>query len=358
MAQLHRKAFSSVDNVVKKLPTDKRAMVSRDIITSTEEALRKLAIKVQVGQLGKGDSVENRAAILLDLILRKSGQAPIQNLALICGMKNKDLESISFKVGNYVDSKSNQCHEGYSCRSSPRFNSKLLETEVAAARKETTIIPTLSVKLGSYIPGSLGFAKLTQLLIKDIQVYLSECKDRFQRTGYLHDMKRKKKEYEAVCFFFIMEENQVKQRHQLKPLLLEAANVKANEFEAIYKEARKFFEAVRCQKKRSLPVGVVSKKRQKANVNNTVKTVTELLDLAESLGDNNVEADAPEKQPSHYTYSENFQMWREKVLSQAIEQEREEKGIELTHSQALHDAATRMVEHFQEENGIVDCART
>jgi hypothetical protein len=61
-------------------------------------------------------------------------------------------------------------------------------------------------------------------------------------------MKRKKKEYEAVCFFLIMEENQVKQRHQLKPLLLEAANVTAHEFEAIYKEARKFFEAVRCKK--------------------------------------------------------------------------------------------------------------
>ena len=352
-----RPASSVVEHVVEKLSSDDRIKVTKDVITTAEETLRKVAIKIKVGGLGKGDSVENRAAIVLDLILRRNGIATISNLSKICTMKKKDFESMSAKVGNYMETNQQQHRQqaqGHqSRRASPRF--KVTRPQAALTvpvSDRSSIIPILSIKLGSHIPDSFGFAKLAQHLLKDIQVHLWGLKDKFQRSGYLQDMERKMTEYEAACFFLIMEENHVKDVDKLKPLLMEAANVQLGEFEDIYKEAKKFHEVLRLKKKRLFPVEIVSTKRQRTQPSSIRHKLTaELAELTESIEKGVVTSVAHGKAHAAlatYTYSNAFQTWRSQTLANAMEQARSSEGDNLSDAQALHKAADAILLQFGE----------
>ena len=350
-----RPAPSVVENIVEKLSSDDREVVTKEIITTSEETLRKVAIKIKVGGLGKGDSVENRAAIVLDLILRRNGVSIISNLSKICTMKKKDFESMSARIGNYMDStppQNRQQTQQQRRRSPSRFKfTQPQAAETVPEKDNTSIIPILSIKLGSHIPDSFSFAKLTQHLIKDIQLHVWGLKDKFRRSGFLQDMERKKNEYESACFFIIMEENQVKHTDQLKLMLMEAANVQSHEFEDIYKEARKFYEIVRLKKKRLLPEKIASTKRlqKQPSSSSQNKMAAELTELAESI-DSEKSVTSVGGAPAHasvvtYTYSDAFKTWRSQTLANAINQARVEGG-DLSDSQALQKAADAVLRRF------------
>ncbi|KAI2493786.1 hypothetical protein MHU86_20749 [Fragilaria crotonensis] len=318
-----RPATSVVENIVEKISSDDRTVVTKDIIITSEETLRKVAIKIKVGGLGKGDSVENRAAIVLDLILRRNGIAIKSNLSKICTMKKKDFESMSAKIGNYMDStpRQNRQHAPQSRggRAPSRFKfTRPQAAETLPGKDNSSIIPILSIKLGSHIPDSFGFAKLTQHLIKDIQLHVWGLKDKFKRSGFLQDMERKKPGYESACFCLVMEENQVKHMDQLKPMLMEVANVQSQEFEDIYKEAKKFYEIVRLKKRRLLPEMVGSTKRLKRQPSSSSQNIiaADLTELAESMenGVSSVAGATGHASLATYTYSDAFSSWRSQTL--------------------------------------------
>ncbi|KAI2500040.1 hypothetical protein MHU86_14426 [Fragilaria crotonensis] len=348
-----RPATSVVENIVEKISSDDRTVVTKDIIITSEETLRKVAIKIKVGGLGKGDSVENRAAIVLDLILRRNGIAIKSNLSKICTMKKKDFESMSAKIGNYMDSTHDRTD---SMRRNLEVGARLLDSNLRALKPQrpfgkdnSSIIPILSIKLGSHIPDSFGFAKLTQHLIKDIQLHVWGLKDKFKRSGFLQDMERKKPGYESACFCLVMEENQVKHMDQLKPMLMEVANVQSQEFEDIYKEAKKFYEIVRLKKRRLLPEMVGSTKRLKRQPSSSSQNIiaADLTELAESMenGVSSVAGATGHASLATYTYSDAFSSWRSQTLATAISQARDKEG-DLSDSQALQKAADAVLRRF------------
>lgn len=332
---------SVVDNVVAKLSSADQARVSKELIKLTEERLRILeARKVVIGQLGKGDRIESRAAIILDDALRQNGGAPIAKLEKTCGMSKKDFKILSEKVGNYLADKSKSkrsTNTSISSRSSTRLQVK--------DAPRTSIISMLSVKLGSHIPDSHGFAKLAQLVLKDMQVHVSGYKNKFNRNGYMQDMNDHLKEYEAVCFYLIMEENQIKDTEQIKPMLLEVANVQSNKFKSVYVTAKKFFDELRLiersKKKRSLAASDLimkpNKRTKTSKTSKSNKTATELLELAES---NDVVLGEELRKPlKKYVYSDSFQEWRSQVLVNAMTKAREQDEGTVSDAQALHKAA-------------------
>ena len=375
---ISRATTSAVKSIVERLSSNDRAMITKEIIASTEEMLRKVAIKIKVGGLGKGDSVENRAVILLDLIMRRNGVSSIANLSKICAMKRKDFESMSSRIGHYcMESVSNsvsvtpktqatkqklqlqlssQYREKLNCNASSQVRNTGSQTKLISHVNETkSIIPVLSVKLGSHIPDCAGVAKLAQYLIKDIQLHVSGMKDPFQRSGYLQDIQRKMTEYEAACFLLIIEENELmKHKETLKSTVIEAASLQPQEFEDIYREAKKFHEIIRVETKRSLPQNMLRQKRQKTqqNSNRHEKSATAAVTAAakNSATDDSIMMTISEQDKevfevfgtpaTSYQYSDTFQRWRLQTIAAAIERARLEDCCHgLSDAQALHKAA-------------------
>jgi hypothetical protein len=341
-----RIAKSDVESFVGKLSTEDQSHVSQQMICAAEEVLRKVAVKVKQGAMGRTDSIECRAAIILDLVLRRSGKPGITSLHKLCGIKRKDLENMSMMISNYIkDTPKAVVHSEINAPSqqSPRKPPINLQSEGGS------MIPIISVKIGSYVSDSLGLSKRAEILFRDIKTHVASIEDKFKRLGYLQDMDRKNLEYEAVCFFLIMEENLVDDKEELKSILIDAANIQRNEFENIYMVAKEFYRIMRLHRRQLRPLKSRECKRRKLEDKVTATVLdTNLSKIVEPSSQHTAIYKQTEKKlepetSSKYQYNETFQQWKANTIQVAIEKSKLTHG-NISDSQAVHHAATLILD--------------
>jgi hypothetical protein len=177
-----------------------------------------LNVRVRVRQLGKGDSTECRKLVLLQHILAvsKQEQIPVKTLAAAVGIKPAAFESISLRVKPHVDvsstTTSNKTRQKSSLQQSAGSQARNNTTNTAAAVSST--IPALSIRLGSQVHDSHGFAQRAQQLYRDIEYHIRSNVDLSnpKKRGYLQDMQRSRATYEAACFYLVARGRKMKKK--------------------------------------------------------------------------------------------------------------------------------------------------
>lgn len=180
-----------------------------------EEQLRLLNVRVRVRQLGKGDSTECRKLVLLQHILAvsKQEQIPVKTLAAAVGIKPAAFESISLRVKPHVDVSSTATSNKKRQKSSlQQFAGSQVRNKTTAAAAST--IPALSIRLGSQVHDSHGFAQRAQQLYRGIEYHIRSNVDLSnpKKRGYLQDMQRSRATYEAACFYLVARGRKMKKK--------------------------------------------------------------------------------------------------------------------------------------------------
>jgi hypothetical protein len=335
---------SDIESFVAKLPSEDQSNVSQQIVCAANEVLRKVAIKVKQGAMGRADSIECRAAIILDIILRRNGKPGITNLNKLCGIKRKDLENMSTMILNYIKDKPKPVHPETDLGS--QSPSKISIASYKLQSEEKSMIPVISVKLGSYVADSLGLSKGAELLYLDIKTHVACIDDKFKRSGYLQDMERNRVEYEAACCLLFMEENLVDNKEELKTILIDAANIQRNEFEKIYMVTKEFYASLCLHKQKVRSPLSREYKRQKLNNKVSTKVMNTELSRVNSLERQSEIDEQSERHPeiaSKFTNSEAFRNWKAKTLQFAIEKSKLFHNVN-SDNEALHHAATSILD--------------
>jgi hypothetical protein len=300
--------------------------------------------------LGKGDTVESRAAILLNYELRQENASfdlSSDQLAKACGLKKAVFEDLQRKISNYLTPYSaaapaatqqrqrqakayqNQGSSDVSTSSSPQHH------------EISSIIPTISIRLGPLVSDSLGFAQRAQQLLLDMKHHVSRNRNQHERQGYLQDIQRNYNIYEAACFYLVAEEDSTAEDHIL-PALLEAARVNHHVFRDIYTTAKKFWDEIKaietaCYKK---PAAVASKAAN-ATISKRKRAGTETADL-----DSNEKKEAPKQ----FVYTDSYLEWKARVLAEAIDKVRSEsQENDISDARAIELAAKAILV----KNGIL-----
>lgn len=331
-----RRPKSVAETAAHRFPEKDQAKINLKLIRSTDALVRQLGVKVTVGRLGKGDSAENRAAILLN----REVNLDMAKLAMICLTSKKDITSLSNKVANHMDSCGASSQKQHSGRRQ-RGNDPSISTMPIG---QESFISTLSIRLGSLIPDSHGFAKRTEKLLDDMQHHIQRAQNKYERDASLNDIRRKRTVYEAVCFYILAEENQLTKDGNLKETLLEATKVRETDFTSVYDEAKKFYiemKQIHKTKRATAPQrGPPKARSQKKMRTSSNKTVTEVLGLVASSNSaipGNKEQETPQSNKK-FAYNESFKSWKAKTLEEALKHAREGEE-ELSDSQALQRAA-------------------
>lgn len=332
-----RRPKSVTETAAHRFPDKDQAKINLKLIRSTDALVRQLGVKVTVGRLGKGDSAENRAAILLN----REVNLDMAKLAMVCLTSKKDITSLANKVANHMDSCGTSSQKQHSGRRQ-RGNDPSISTMPVG---QESFISTLSIRLGSLIPDSHGFAKRTEKLLDDMQHHIQRAQNKYERDASLNDIRRKRTVYEAVCFYILAEDNQLTKDGNLKETLLEATKVRETDFTSVYEEAKKFYVEMKQIHKTKRAAGAPERgppkdRSQKKMRTGSNKTVTEVLGLVASSNSNipgNKEQETPQSNEK-LVYSESFKSWKAKTLEEALKQTREGEE-ELSDSQALHRAA-------------------
>jgi hypothetical protein len=154
--------------------------LSVKILESTRSELRGLKFQNPNGTFGKGDNDLKRASALLEYVARELEgiKIPLDKLAKAAYVRERDFRKFHQQVGNF--------------RPKP-------ESSQQADPSTTTrnSIPSLAMKLGSYLTDSNGVAIRAQRLLNQIT--------RFSQNNphQLRDIFRFAKAYEAVCFYIV-----------------------------------------------------------------------------------------------------------------------------------------------------------
>lgn len=208
---------SVVESVLSKLPTSARQGISKDLLTTANDQFRVLGIKAPQGQLGKGDSQESRAALILERVVRMDGSEQKLDLAILARavlISRTHLEKLQLKVDNYLTEtktpKSSQAssNRGGSGKASLGINSNELDSHRSrrgAQGPKPSSIPQLSIKLGSFVDDSHGFCQKAQQLYRDIETHIktSPLINEHTRRDHKGELVRHQVVYEAVCFFLV-----------------------------------------------------------------------------------------------------------------------------------------------------------
>lgn len=165
--------------------------ISPQVLQETQSALRILKLKSPNGTFGKNDNDLKRACALLEYVVREREgyKIPMHRLARAACMKERDFVKFHEMIGNF------------------RRNSKSA-IQITRLRKGTTptiggqtsSIPSLAIKLGTYVQDSNGVsiraAKLYQHLMRHAKNLRAT-----ERIHQLRDINDHQKAYEAACFY-------------------------------------------------------------------------------------------------------------------------------------------------------------
>jgi hypothetical protein len=230
-----KKAVDIVDTVLASVP---HSVDIPSLKQQLDEQLRLLNIRAPGKQLGKGDSVESRKLVLLELILRlENVRLPPGKLASAVGMKAAAFEGLVAKVGNYVEIAPTARQPQNSQTSSASANSTVL----------SSTIPALSIRLGSQVHDSNGFCSRAQQLFACIEQHIqsSSTLSSQKKKGYLQDMQRSRAAYEAACFYVVA---QMKTEHDDMQLsiqnIVDASSLSASAIRDVLPTVEKFASIV------------------------------------------------------------------------------------------------------------------
>lgn len=315
-----------------------------------EEQLRLLNIRAK--KLGKGDSVESRKLVLLEHILRASFSVSLQTqtLASAVGMKAAAFENLSFHVAQYVDvSKSNKKKQSRVSSSSVASQQPEKAVRSSSNQDATSTIPALSIRLGSQVHDSHGFAQRAQQLFEDMEDYISSTStiSSHKKQGYLQDMRRSRATYEAACFYLVARGRKMKKSRSndatqeeeedvqlsIQDVVNASSSVSASEFRDVLPIVEKFASDMeaRQEKDRKQPAAsnTSKRKRGKSRKNGQSHVESNMGEAARALlviGEAGATASDVMKRPRVdlveetspvFVYNPKFLEWRKEKLQEA-----------------------------------------
>lgn len=169
-------AVSSVADRLKQSPP-----LSAKILEKARNELRIFQLHNPPGTFGKCDNQERRAGALLEYVAREQEglKLSMQKLAKACFAKEKEFVKFHSHVGNF------------------RYKPPQAKDSSNDKQRRQSSIPSLAMKLGSYVADSNGAAiRAQRLLHKLIRFY-------HKRPDYLKDIDRLFRTYEAACFYIV-----------------------------------------------------------------------------------------------------------------------------------------------------------
>mmetsp|Transcript_23485 Transcript_23485/g.32937 ORF Transcript_23485/g.32937 Transcript_23485/m.32937 type:complete len:471 (+) Transcript_23485:83-1495(+) len=240
-----------VEVIVQKIPIHERGNfhVTKPFIDKANEQVRILATKCSVGRLGKGDSEQTRAAIILEYVVRQMAnhRFSMEAMASAVSMKTKLFRDLHHKVGNYLPNlttppnipsssqsitgatagvgktkkkhkkkATNDAHSFKTSSNGAGNNNRVLQsaptmTVATTASAAAATIPQhqqdnirlLSIRLGTIIQDSHGSATRAKELLKDIETFICNSTSSVLRRDYMYELERNRAVYEAACFYVV-----------------------------------------------------------------------------------------------------------------------------------------------------------
>lgn len=363
-----------VQDIIERLPHGERQGIINDNLQSqVGEMLRVLGVKVPMGRLDKQDSIETRAAVVLEYVLRKeqSRRLAVKTLASAVGMRPAAFEVLQTKIGNYladnhttrtnptrVGSQASRTNKSLAASSKPLARNQISSRPLRSNAVWKSTIPTLSIKLGALVHDSHGFARQAEQLLQDLHRHVQSLSVH-ERHGYSSDMTQHREAYEAACFYVVVQRRQGSQpkarssaatiatnelemetdRLLEKQDVLNASSVLKPRFEEVLRAVEKLSasleekkgkvsEKVPPKKKQSAPVPARKRSGPLAGVESDVVESSGIRSLLKRLEDaENGEAhedalpEAPVRIP--HVFSDAFVSWKNQILGEAREEARQ-----------------------------------
>lgn len=357
-----------------------------------EEQIRVLNVRAPVKQFGKGDSVESRRLVILQLLLKASKHdVPLstQTLASAVGMKAAAFETLSNKASHHIDVSSESRKRR--SRSASSFQSAAdSATTVAEAVKST--IPALSIRLGAQVHDSHGYARRAQQLLTDIEVFVSSTPtiSAQKKRGYLQDMQRSRAAYEAACFYLtargkkmrkstsrnssdVAEQEEEDTQLSIQDIIDASNSVSVSEFRDILPTVEEFAEEIENTGRQrkvaasSNQSGGTKRKRgkpqtkargQEGSSERDGVAAQALLECAESAartGMNNQRASLVMDTTPKFVYSPRFLEWKRRVLEETCDREKQQADEEVANVASISDldAVQRAANAVLRRNGLL-----
>ena len=352
--------------------------IPQKVLQETESALRLFKVKNPTGTFGKQDNDLKRACALLEYIYREMEgvKIPINRLAKAACMKEKDFLKFHQTIGNFRDN--------VAVRKAGR--------DASSGRKRSSI-PSLGIKLGSYIQDSNGVASRAMKLFDDI-VSHSKNMPASERAYQFRDMKQHQRAYEAACFYLVATSekmitsraSKVQDEDDDRQLSISQVIGVSNDFtEADFKNILSHVENL-CQdmksgkglprqretarqkgklagKKRSnvstLEQRIPSKPKKSTGLLSQDLASNATLELLSRTNKNDEESAFSNdpiqeyEDPFHKMQGQKFMEWKEAIIARAIERAKKELDTDLKGSELDFIALDHAARQILERNGLI-----
>lgn len=168
--------------IADKLRLDQK--IPQKLLQETQSALRLFKLKHPSGSLGRSDNDLRRACALLEYVVREHGgiKIPMKQLSRAACMKEHEFTKFHQSVGNF------------------RRSGSRVTKDISVPLPEASTIPSLTIKLGSYIKDPNGVALRALNLFQTLTRHAQEL-PATERGHQLRDIQDHRKAYEACCFF-------------------------------------------------------------------------------------------------------------------------------------------------------------
>jgi hypothetical protein len=346
-----KKAVDIVDTVLASLP---HSVDIPSLKQQIEEQLRLLNVRAPGKQLGKGDSMESRKLVLLELILRSEKvRLPLGKLASAVGMKAAAFEGLSTKVENYVEIA--QMTQPQSSRSSL----------ASVTSTVSSTIPALSIRLGSQVHDSHGFCSRAQQLLEDIEQHIqsSSTLSNQKKKGYLQDMQRSRAAYEAACFYVVAQMRVEYADMQLSiQNIVDASSLSASAIRDVLPTVEKFASIAQKEDRQTKEPAPASRKRGRSRISsqqgtskrsNAHLSFLDGIDEMRATGETNLPKNLAEKPPT-FVYSAEFSESKKRVLEQVLEETKRVMKEESSETSISNfDVLERAADEVLKRNGLL-----
>ena len=351
-----------------------------------EEQLRLLNIRAPIKQLGKGDSVESRKLVLLEHSLRSSKHdVSLKTLASAVGIKVAAFESLSFRVSQYMDVAFKSERKARASFSQPSS----LDSQSGNPTKRaasTSTIPALSIRLGSQVHDSHGYAQRAQKLLKDMEDYITSTStiSSQKKRGYLQDMQRSRAAYEAACFYLVargrkmrkirgddnVEQEEADAQLTVQDIIDASSSVSASEFRDIMPTVEKFASELEDRQKKDSkqPASGGSKRKRgrsrknapergEPKVDEAARALLEGVEGAATSDTKRVKVSTVKDMTPVFVYNPKFLEWKKRKLQETCDEMKAaiawEKGTDME-SISDGDALKRAADEILRRHGLVD----
>ena len=311
----------------------------------------------------------------------------MKDLASACCLTAKNFKVLHQIVGNHrgPPMRSTQSEPPSKFATRPLLPSSSLTRD----RDYESSIPSIAIKLGSFVQDPCGSASRAEQLFFKIRDFAKTRMERRRGSGQVADMRTHKAAYEAVCFYLIVTKEKLASKPQrslngnsehagdeerdlgVDDVLRACKQFTPDEFKQILRHTEKLLDEMKQLKKREQPAGVApsrkpfgrdhpmskaSRKRPKGATNSMYEPVSEFseafltdIEMAEEKQElvNEPYGFGPSNSSS---YPESFLNWRRKVLAEAkelardaIQSETGESGAEISDERAIAHAAEKVL---------------